>query len=63
MYFGGLRDLGKNTSSDTDDRRCVGLNGVLLFLSNLNSNEPDPSVSSSLFHSLFLSQIEQELWL
>lgn len=46
--------------------RCVGLNGVLLFLSNLNSNEPDPRVSTSLslfIHSLFLSQCEQELWL
>lgn len=52
MYFGGLRDLGKDASSDMDDRRCVGLSGVLLFLSNLNSNEPDLSFYLSL--SLFI---------
>lgn len=63
MYFSGLRDFRQGTYSDRDDLLCVGLHGLLFFLSNLNSNEPDPSVSSSLFHSLFLSQCEQELWL
>lgn len=40
---------------------CVDIHSILYFLSNQNSDEPDPGVSSSLFHSLFLSRHVREL--